>query len=137
MNWSAGIRLQFLFDSSSRRARYRQTVLAKREANLRMESLASEIVVEVRAALFDLGAARQKVTATKRTLDLAREQYEGEVDRRKHGRSTQYQVELFRRDLLDAERNHLRARVRVFLARAVLDASMGRFAKSIIESARP
>ena len=135
LNWSAGIRLQFLFDSESRRARYRQAVLAKEEATLRMESVASEITVEVRAALFDFDAAREKVTATKRTLDLAREQYEGEVDRRKTGRSTQYQVELFRRDLLDAERNHLRARVRLFLARAVLDASMGRFAKSIVESA--
>lgn len=134
-DWSLGVSLEFLLDKESRRARIRRAMLSRQEGALRRRAIAASIVVEVRAALFELKAAHERLQATRRTLTLAQEQYDGEVDRLRNGRSTQYQVELLRRDLLDAQRNSLHAQVRVFLARAILDAARGTFAKSVVGSA--
>lgn len=134
--WTAGARMEYLFDAGSRRARWRSAMMAKREGEVRYAEIAASIVVEVRAALFELEAARQRLAATRRTLELATEQYEGELDRLRNGRSIQYRVELLRRDLLEAERQHLRSQVAVYVARAALDAAQGRFAATVVASAR-
>ena len=82
--------------------------------------------------VFDLEAAVESLAATARTLQLAREQYEGEVERLRVGSSTVFQVDTLRRDLLGANRNHLNARIDVFVANAVLDVARGRFAKALV-----
>jgi len=132
--WTAGVSLEFFFMGKSRKARWRQAVLERESADLRRELAAALIRVDVRAAAFDLEAAIQRLEATRRTLALAREQYEGEVDRLRAGRSTVFQVDRFRRDLLGAERNHLDARIDILVAQAVCRAAQGDFAKSIIGS---
>ena len=133
-DWSVGLSLEFLFDAKARRARWRQAMLNRREGELRRERSAAKILVEVRAALFEFETARERFEATAQTRALAQEQYEGEVDRLRAGRSTPYQVELFRRDLLDAERNRLQSQVGVYVARAVLESTRGAFAREIVES---
>ena len=136
-DWAAGMRLTFFFDAEGRRARWRQVMGEKREAELRRDAAAAEITVEVRAARTDLESAVQRWRATRRTLDLAREQHEGELDRLRAGRSTQFQVESHRRDRLDAERNALAAQAGVYLARAVFEAVQGRLASRFVETAEP
>lgn len=134
LEWSVGASLSFFFDGQSRRARWRQAVLEKETAVVRKDFAIAVIHVEVRAAIFDLESALQRLDATERTVALAREQYEGELDRLKVGRSTLFRTDTFRRDLLEAQRNHLRSRIDIFVAQALLDAAQGQFAKSIIRS---
>ncbi|MCE9613024.1 MAG: TolC family protein [Lentisphaerae bacterium] len=135
--WTVGLSLEFLFDNESRRARWRQAVLSKTAAELGRQQAQAEVVLEVRAATFDLEASIQQVAATQRTLDLAREQYEGELDRLRVGSSTVFQVDSFRRDQLAADRNDLDARISLFVAHAVLDVARGRFAKALLATAQP
>jgi len=134
LDWRVGATLSFFFNGKSRSARWRQAVLEKKSAVLKRDLAAAVIYVEVRAACFDLQTALQRLAATERTMALSKEQHEGELDRLKVGRSTLFQTDTFRRDLLEAERNHLRSRIDVFLAQALLDAAQGQFAKSIIRS---
>ncbi len=130
--WTAGLSLEFLFDNESRRARWRQAVLGKESAELERQQALAEIVLEVRAATFDLEAAFQTVVATQRTHELARAQYEGELERLRVGSSTVFQVDTFRRDQLAADRNQLDARINTFVARAVLEVARGEFARNIL-----
>ena len=132
--WTAGVSLEFLFGGRSRRARWQQAVIDRETAALRGERAAALVALDVRAAVFDLEAALKQREAAARTLELQREQYEGERDRLAVGASTVFRVDTFRRDLLEAERNDLDARIGVFVAQAVLDAARGQFAKSIMAS---
>lgn len=134
--WTVGVTLEFLFDNASRRARWRQAVLSKGTAELRQQQAEAEIVVGVRAAVFDLETAIERRTATGRTLELARRQYEGELERLRVGSSTLFQVDTLRRDQAAAARNALEARVDWFVARAVLDAVEGRFAKNVLDGVK-
>jgi len=131
-DWAVGAHLEFFFLGESRHARLRQALLERQSAEARYRQIATDIIVEVRSALFDLESAMKRVVATRRTLELAREQYAGELDRLRVGRSTVFRVDQFRRDLLDAERNKLQAEIDLFVARALLDATQGTFADSIL-----
>ena len=133
--WQAGVSLEFLFDGRARLARWRQAAIERTSAELGRQRAEARVALETRAALFDLEAAIQAVEAAALTLKLAREQYEGERDRLAVGASTVFRVDAYRRDLLDAERQHLNARIAVFLAQAVLEAAQGQFARAIVASA--
>ncbi|MDA0990248.1 MAG: TolC family protein [Verrucomicrobia bacterium] len=135
--WTVGISLEFLFSGRSREARWRQALSDQTAAGLREQRTRAMIAQEVRTAVFDMQAAIQRLAAAGRTLDLYREQYEGELDRLKVGSSTVFQLDSLRRDLLDAERNHLDARVSLSLAQAVLEATQGQYAKRILASTSP
>ena len=130
--WRVGVSLEFLFDSRSRKARWRKAVLAYEDAEIRARRAAALIALEVRAAVFDLEAASERLAAAERSLVLAREQYEGEADRLSVGRSTVFRVDAFRRDLLQAERNRLDAAVDIFVAKAVMQAAQGVFTDTVV-----
>jgi outer membrane protein TolC len=135
--WKIGLELEFFFMGESRAARFRQTVLQLESESVKRQRAVALILYDVRSALQQLRSAEKQYQAATRTVTLLREQYEGELDRYEIGRSTLFSTESDRRDLLDAERSRLQARVGIEVSQAVLLAAQGRFADDIIRSIVP
>ena len=132
--WSIGVELEFFFLGESRAARFRQSVLQEQSETLQQQKALSLILFDVRTALQGVTSAEKQYLAASRSAALFKEQYEGERDRLDVGKSTLFETEQARRDLLDAERNQLRARVDIEISQAILQAAQGHFAVTIIES---
>lgn len=135
--WKIGLELEFFFMGESRAARFRQTVLEVTSEQLKQKRAVAVMLYDVRSALQQLRSADKQYQAAKQTAALMREQYQGELDRYEVGRSTLFAAESDRRDLLEAERNLLRARVDIEVSKALLQAAQGQFAKDIIRSIQP
>ena len=74
-----------------------------------MQNIETQVVLDVRTALRDLGAAQKSYEATRLTSRYAEEAFRVEEAKYKQGLSTSYNVFLFQRDLTDAKVNEVDA----------------------------
>jgi len=126
-NWAVTVALRVpVFDGFRRRAEVRRAEADRRRAEERTALHADGIALEVRRAVSELAAARQRLEQGKRGVSLAERSVEIVEDRYREGLTTLT-------ELLDAETALTRARLRrlaarrdLFLARASLDLATGR-----------
>lgn len=125
-NWALTVGLQLnLFDGHRRRARVERADHQRQEAEARAALLAESVGLEVRRAVSQLEAARQRLEQSERGVTLAERSLEIVEDRYREGLTVLT-------ELLDAQNALTRARLRglaarrdLLLARATLDLATG------------
>ena len=130
--WRVGLTLAFLFDSESRKARWRQAIWNEETAALRIQLARATIAADVNASIIDiqeansmLSAASQGMLATERAHSLAR-------DRREVGMATAREVLQSEREIAAATFRLTLAQTQQLLAKAQYEAAIGRFSKWVM-----
>ncbi|HEV8437444.1 MAG TPA: TolC family protein [Methylomirabilota bacterium] len=88
VNWLLGLRLQFPIGNKVALAQLEQTRLSRRQEELRLALLKSQIAVDVETAFNDLGAAAEQLQAARQAVSLASEQVDAEERKLPAGLST-------------------------------------------------
>ncbi|MFT5241038.1 MAG: HAE1 family hydrophobic/amphiphilic exporter-1 [Candidatus Promineifilaceae bacterium] len=132
--WRIGLSLAFLFDSESRRARWRQAVLQEESAELRVKLARSTIISEVRTALADLDASASALTTSRQRMRVAEDRLTRARTRRGVGLITDRDVIRFERDAAAAAYQLAQSQSQHLLAYAIHQASMGGFTDWILGS---
>lgn len=123
---SVGIELSWtIFSGFQRQSRIEQQEVALRRANLQVDQLLQSVRQEVRRALRDLEAARERIRAQETTLKTARTNYRFAQQRLKEGVSSPLQVREASRQLDQSRLNYLRS-VRDYLqAKSAFETALG------------
>lgn len=124
-DWSVSLEFSMPWGLNAGKAAYRKGRVARRQAELRTATLRVSIEQEVRGAVRNLQAVRERVEATRAAVRLAGEKLRGEQKKFEAGLSTAYNVLQFQEDLADARSRETRAVVDYRLAVTALYQSEG------------
>ncbi len=122
---SVGIEIEIPVFNWAAESAAEQAELRVRQDRKRRESLELGIALEVRTAVRDLGAARERIRAADKAAELAARQLEEQRKRLEVGLATNHDLLLFEEDLTVARTNALKARIDHEIARARLARATG------------
>jgi outer membrane protein TolC len=124
-DYSIGINLNIPLRNRTAQADQVRSELEYRQAQLRIQQLKNQIVIEVRNALFSVKQNRARVLAARKARDLAQKSFEIEQKKLALGASTSALVLTTGRDLAVAESNLVAASTIYEKSRVELDRSIG------------
>jgi outer membrane protein TolC len=124
-DYSLGVNLNIPLRNRAAQADQVRSELEYRQAQLRVQQLKNQIVIEVRNALFSVKQNRARVMAAQKARDLAQKSFEIEQKKLALGASTSAQVLVAGRDLAVAESNLVAASTIYEKSRVELDRSIG------------
>jgi len=138
-NWNIGLTLDIPLSTALSRADFVIARANLRQALLRMEDMERELGLELQTALREVETGYKRILAYASALELARKKLEAETEKLSVGKSTNYLLLQFQRDLADARTTELKAKIDYTLALADLDRVMGTTfeAKNIVFSPSP
>jgi len=124
-NWNAALTLNIPFANLFSRASYVQAQVSLRQAELTLENSQQQIFLEIKNAVRSVGANFKRITAYKVARELAEQKLAAEQEKLKVGKSTNYMVLSYQRDLADARISELNSIIAYNASLAALDRSMG------------
>ena len=124
-DYSLGLNLNIPLRNRTAQADQVRSELEYRQAQLHIQQLKNQIVIEVRNALFSVKQNRARVLAAQKARDLAQKSFEIEQKKLALGASTSAQVLVAGRDLAVAESNLVAASTIYEKSRVELDRSVG------------
>ncbi|RME72709.1 MAG: TolC family protein [Planctomycetota bacterium] len=116
--WNVGLQFELPLFNTRARAAARAARERIRRAQRQRDSLEQQVVLEVRSAIRDILAARERLRTTELGIRLAEEQLEREIARRDAQLATNFEVLQREEDLTDARNAHVAAQVDYAIARA-------------------
>lgn len=108
-SWSAGLTFELPLGNHAARGQWRRADYERRQAELRLENLKSQVIVEVRSAFREIETTQKRIEATRKSVELAQRQLAAEQKRLELGASTSHQVLDFQEDLTLARSNEIQA----------------------------
>lgn len=124
-NWSIGLTLNIPFNTVLTRAEHAQAKLSLQQAQLRLEDQEQQIFLEVKTAVRDVEINYERVQAYRAARELAEKKLEAEQEKFKVGKSTNFFLLQYQRDLADARNAELMSMVDYILSLARLDRALG------------
>jgi outer membrane protein len=124
-NWNIGLTLDIPLSTALSRAEFVIARANLRQALLRMQDRERELGLELQTALRAVETGYKRILAYASALELARKKLEAETEKLRVGKSTNYLLLQFQRDLADARTTELKAKIDYTLALADLDRVMG------------
>jgi outer membrane protein TolC len=124
-NWSIGLTLNIPLNTILTRAQYAEAKLSLEQAQLRLKDQEQEIFLEIKTAVRDVEINYQRVQAYTAARELAEKKLEAEQEKFKVGKSTNFFLLQYQRDLADARSAELRSMVDYILSLARLDRALG------------
>lgn len=124
-NWTVALTLNLPLNIALTRAEYHIAKARHSQALLRLEDQEREVVIEIKTALRNVETGHKRILAYKSARELAEKKLDAEVEKLKVGKSTNYLLLQFQRDLADARTTELKAMVDYTLSLANLDRAMG------------
>jgi outer membrane protein TolC len=124
-DYAIGVNLNIPLRNRAAQADQVRSELEYRQAQLRIQQLKNQIVIEVRNALFSVKQNRARVVAAQKARDLAQKSFDIEQKKLALGASTSAQVLVAGRDLAVAESNLVAASTIYEKSRVELDRSVG------------
>jgi outer membrane protein TolC len=124
-DYAIGVNLNIPLRNRAAQADQVRSELEYRQAQLRIQQLKNQIVIEVRNALFSVKQNRARVAAAQKARDLAQKSFDIEQKKLALGASTSAQVLVAGRDLAVAESNLVAASTIYEKSRVELDRSVG------------
>jgi outer membrane protein TolC len=125
MNWLIGMQLKIPIGNREAQAKLEGTRLRRRQEELRLSLLKSQIGVEVESAFYDVMAEQAKLIAARGAASVAREQLIAQEKELAAGRTTVRKVLEAQDSLARAEGAEIQALVSYGNVRARLDAAQG------------
>lgn len=119
-DFSIGFGFEYPLFNTAARAAAEQAELSVKQDRKRIESLEQAIVLDVRTAVRDVGAARERIRAAEKAAELATRQLDEERKRLEVGLATNHDVLLFEQDWTQAETLAVKARTDYEVARGRL-----------------
>jgi outer membrane protein TolC len=124
-NWTVGLTLDLPISSLITRAQYAQARVSLDQAKIKMEDQKQQIILEIKTALRAVETNRLRVEAYRAARELAEKKLAAEEEKFKVGKSTDYQLLQYQRDVGDARTTELRSMVDFILSSAYLDKVLG------------
>lgn len=124
-NWNVAVTLDIPLNTALTRADYRLSRARLKQAAYRMEDQEREVVIEIKTALRAVETGYKRRLAYTSARELAEKKLEAEGEKLTVGKSTNYLLLQYQRDLADARTTELKAMVDYTLALANLDRVMG------------
>lgn len=124
-NWSVGVTLDVPLNTVITRAQHAEAKLSLQQAQLRLKDQEQEIFLEIKTAVRDVEINYERVQAYKAARELAAKKLEAEQEKFRVGKSTNFFLLQYQRDLADARTAELRSIVDYILSLARLDRAMG------------
>ena len=109
--WTVGISIEIPIENRAASGAVRKGELERRRLLLQRRNLEDLILVEVRETVREIKTAEKRIDATRQAAALAREQFDGEENRRDQGLRTTFHVLDARSKLTEALTNEVRARI--------------------------
>jgi outer membrane protein len=119
-DWSVGLNFSYPLFNLAARGAADQERYAIRQDRKRVESLELGIVLDVRLAVRDVIAGRERIRATEKAVELAARQLDEEKKRLEVGLATNHDVLLFEQDLTQARTDRLKAQTDYEIAKSQL-----------------
>ena len=123
LTYNIGLSVEIPIFNRRNKADLAKTAINNRRYQTQILSKRQSIMVEVRNAFQNIITQGESMEAARVARELSEEQLAGETKRLESGRSTNFEVLLYQRDLADAHVNELRARINYQLALASLQAA--------------
>jgi outer membrane protein TolC len=124
-NWSVGVTLNVPLNTVFTRAQYAETKLGLKQARLRLENQEKQIYLEIKTAVRDVEINYQRVEAYRAARELAVKKLEAEQEKFRVGKSTNFFILQYQRDVADARSAELKSMVDYILSLARLDRALG------------
>jgi outer membrane protein TolC len=124
-NWSVGLTLDIPFNTILTRAQYAEARLALEQAQLRLKNQEQQIFLEIKVAVRDIEINYERVQAYRAARELATKKLEAEQEKFKVGKSTNFFLLQYQRDVADARTAELRSMVDYITSLANLDRALG------------
>ncbi len=119
-NYSAGLTLEYPLGNRAARARHKQAMLSREQAEESLRNLEQLAQVDVRSAYIEVNRAKEQVAATAATRKLQEETLRSETEKFRVGKSTTYLVAQAQRDLVAAKVSEIQAVVNYIKSLATL-----------------
>jgi outer membrane protein TolC len=129
-NWNLGLTLSIPLANIFSKANLVQARLNMRQAILELENQKEQIYLEIKNAVRAVEANYKRILAYTTARELAEQKLAAEEEKRRVGKSTNYLVLQFQRDLANARISELNAIISYNVSLASLDRSMGTNLKS-------
>lgn len=124
-NWSVGLTLDIPLNTILTRAQYAEARLALEQAQLRLKNQEQQIFLEIKVAVRDVEINYERVQAYLAARELATKKLEAEQEKFKVGKSTNFFLLQYQRDVADARTAELRSMVDYITSLADLDRVLG------------
>jgi outer membrane protein TolC len=124
-NWSIGLTLNIPLNTVFTRAQHAEAKLSLQQAQLRLQDQEQEVFLEIKTSVRDVEINYERVQAYKAARELATKKLEAEQEKFKVGKSTNFFLLQYQRDVADARTAELRSMVDYILSLARLDMAMG------------
>jgi len=124
-NWSIGLTLDIPLNTVFTRAQHAEAKLSLQQAQLRLQDQEQEVFLEIKTSVRDVEINYERVQAYKAARELATKKLEAEQEKFKVGKSTNFFLLQYQRDVADARTAELRSMVDYILSLARLDMAMG------------
>jgi len=125
LTWNVGLAFYFPFNKQVLKNQYQLQRLEYEQQMLYVEELKDDIRIDVENAVRDVQYTLKRVGLAQRAKELAQQKLELEEEKMRVGRSTNFQVISYQRDLTSAQNEELRAIAGYLKALGELQASMG------------
>ncbi len=124
-NWSVGLTLDIPLNTVFSRAQHAEAKLSLEQAQLRLKDQEQEIFLEIKTSVRDVEINFERVQAYRAARELAEKKLEAEQEKFRVGKSTNFFLLQYQRDVADARTAELRSTVDYILSLARLDMALG------------
>ncbi len=124
-NWSIGLTLDIPLNTILTRAQHAEAKLSLEQAQLRLKDQEQEIFLEIKTSVRDVEINYERAEAYRAARELAEKKLEAEQEKFRVGKSTNFFLLQYQRDLSDARTAELRSMVDYILSLARLDRALG------------
>jgi outer membrane protein TolC len=124
-NWSIGLILDIPLSTVFTRAQHAEAKLSLEQAQLRLKDQEQEIFLEIKTSVRDVEINYERVQAYRAARELAEKKLEAEQEKFRVGKSTNFFLLQYQRDVSDARTAELRSAVDYILSLARLDRALG------------
>ncbi len=125
MDWHVGATFSMPLRNRTAKANFAAAKLEKTRAELSLQRLEQDVIVEVRFAIRTLLSSAEQVAASKISVRLAEEKLAAEGKKFENGLSTSYNVVLMQEDLVQQQAGYARALLDFKKAEYGLEAAKG------------
>lgn len=124
-NWSIGLTLDIPLNTILTRAQHAEAKLSLEQAQLRLKDQEQEVFLEIKTSVRDVEINYERVQAYRAARELAEKKLEAEQEKFRVGKSTNFFLLQYQRDVADAQTAELRSAVDYILSLARLDMALG------------
>ncbi len=124
-NWSIGLTLDIPLNTILTRAQHAEAKLSLEQAQLRLKDQEQEVFLEIKTSVRDVEINYERVQAYRAARELAEKKLEAEQEKFRVGKSTNFFLLQYQRDVADARTAELRSAVDYILSLARLDMALG------------